>query len=74
MEIKNKVTFEYEKDGKVVKLLCDNDSPLGLIFDALMEFKGYCVERMAKSHEDETKEAEEKMEKNPVKEEEKTEK
>lgn len=61
MEIKQKTIIEVEKNGKVIQLICDQDQPLGTLFDAVMEIKGFCVERMAKAHADEQKEAAEKM-------------
>lgn len=61
MKIVQKTLLEVEKNGKVVQVVCDQDQPLGTLFDALMEFKGFAVERMAKSHQDEQQEAEQKM-------------
>lgn len=61
MKFVQKTYLEVEKDGKLVQLVVDADMPLGLIFDALMELKGYAVERMARAHEVERAEAEEKM-------------
>lgn len=42
------------------QLLCSWDSPLGEIHDALMQMKGYCVQRMAeaqKAEEDKNNQA-----------------
>lgn len=61
MEIKSKTYLEVEKDGKLVQLVIDADMPVGLIFDCLMEFKGFCVEKMVKSHQEEQAEANEKI-------------
>lgn len=38
---------------RVYKLLCDSDSPLGELHDALMEMKGHCVDRMIQAHKQE---------------------
>jgi hypothetical protein len=61
MEIKQKTYLVVEKGGKKAELVVDQDMPLGLLFDCLMEMKGFAVERMAKSHKDEEQEAEQKM-------------
>lgn len=61
MELKQKTLLSVEKDGKVVELYVPTDMPLGLLFDCLMEFKGYCADRMAKAHQQEMEEAESKM-------------
>tara|TARA_R110002126_G_scaffold243731_1_gene387135 strand:+ start:33 stop:266 length:234 start_codon:yes stop_codon:yes gene_type:complete len=61
MKIAQKSYLEVEKDGKLVQLVVDADMPLGLIFDALMELKGYAVERMTAAHAEEAAEAERQM-------------
>ena len=61
MQIKQKTVLKVEKDGKFVNLVCDADLSLGLIFDALMEIKGYIVDRMVASHAEESSEAERQM-------------
>lgn len=61
MEIKQKTFIETEKDGKLVQLVVDNDMPLGILFDALMELKGYVVERMVKAQKEEKAEAKKQM-------------
>lgn len=61
MNIKQKTYLEVEKDGKIVQLVVDADLTMGLIFDALMELKGYCCDRMLQAHQQEMQEAEEKM-------------
>ena len=68
MEIKNKTYLEIEKDGKLVQLVIDADMPLGLIFDALMEFKGFCVDKMVAAHAEEASAAEEQMAPEPIEE------
>ncbi len=44
--IKNKVSMEMEIDGKVVCLLCDNDTSLGILHDALHRMLGYVVSKI----------------------------
>jgi hypothetical protein len=61
MEIKSKTYLEVEKDGKLVQLVVNADLSLGLIFDALMELKGYVVERMTAAHAEEAEEAARQM-------------
>ena len=39
-------------------LLCDSDSPLGELHDALMQMKGHCVDRMIEIHKKEKEMAE----------------
>lgn len=41
------------------ELHCASDSPLGELHDALMQMKGYCVERMISAQQEEMKIAEE---------------
>ena len=61
MEIKQKTYLEVEKNGSVVQLVINPNMPLGSIFDALMELKGYVCDRMIKAHQDEAAEAERMM-------------
>jgi len=61
MQIKQKTYIEVEKDGKILQVVLDADMPMGSIFDALMEIKGYVVDRMEKAHKEELEMAEEKM-------------
>lgn len=61
MELKQKTYLEVEKGGKVVQLVVDQDMPLGLLFDALMAYKGYVVDRMTKAHKEEEEAAEKNM-------------
>lgn len=61
MEIQQKTYLVVEKGGKKAELVVDQDMPLGLLFDCLMEMKGFAVERMAQSQREEEKEAAEKM-------------
>jgi len=61
MKLNAKTHIVVEKGNKVFELVTDNDASLGLLFDALMEMKGYVVERMASHQKQEEAEAEEKM-------------
>jgi hypothetical protein len=61
MEIKQKTYLEVTKDEKTVQLVVDATLPLGLIFDALMELKGFVVEKMTKAHEEEEVESQRMM-------------
>lgn len=61
MELRPKTHIVVEKGNKTFEFVTDNDAPLGLVFDALMEIKGYAVERMVASQKQEEREAEEKM-------------
>jgi hypothetical protein len=61
MKIFQKSYIEVEKDGKLVQLVVPSDLSLGLIFDALMELKGYVCERMVSAHKEEAEEAERQM-------------
>ena len=61
MDIQNKTYLSVEKGGKVVQVVLDQDMPLGLLFDALMELKGFAVDRMVESQKAEQAEAEKKL-------------
>jgi len=61
MKISQKSFLEVEKDGKIVQLVVDSDLSLGLIFDSLMELKGYVCDRMLSAHKEEQQEAERQM-------------
>ena len=62
MEIVQKTSLVEHVNGKKISLVFDQDVPLGSIHDALMIFKGFCVDRMAKAHSEHEEEATEKME------------
>lgn len=51
--IKNKVVLEHVINERTYLLLCENNSPLGELHDALMAMKGYCVERMVAAQKEE---------------------
>lgn len=61
MDIEQMTNITVMKDGKPVILVVKPDMPLGLLFDALMEMKGYVVERMMNAHKEEEQEAEKQI-------------
>ena len=61
MEITQKTYLSVEKGSKIVQVIVDQDMPLGLLFDALMEAKSYVVGRMLEAQKAEEAEAEEQM-------------
>lgn len=56
--LKQKSALEVDIAGKIYQLSCDSDSPLGCLHDALMQMKGWCVERMVKAQQEENAVAE----------------
>lgn len=56
--LKQKSSLKVEINGKYFELLCDSDSPLGSLHDALMQMKGWCVERMIAAQKEEEAAAE----------------
>lgn len=56
--LKQKSLLEVEIEGKKYQLICDSDSPLGCLHDALMQMKGWCVERMVSAQKEEEQIAE----------------
>lgn len=61
MELKQKTILEVEIEGRAYQLECPIDAPLGQLHDALMQMKGYCVERMVQAQKEEQEVAAEKM-------------
>ncbi len=53
--IKQKTVLEVKINERVYELFCASDSPLGELHDALMQMKGYCVDRMVSAHHEEQK-------------------
>ena len=45
--IKNKTILEVKKNERIYQLLCESDSPLGELHDALAEMKAYVVNLIA---------------------------
>jgi hypothetical protein len=58
--IEQKNTALFESSCKKMKLICDSDTPLGVLHDYLMALKGEIVERMQKAQKQE-QEISEKM-------------
>jgi len=59
VELKANSVLKVEIEGRKYKLVCDSDSPLGQLHDALMQMKGWSVERMGKAQKEEEAIAEE---------------
>ena len=51
--LKQKSILEVEIAEKKYQLYCDSDSPLGCLHDAVMQMKGWCVDRMIAAHKEE---------------------
>jgi hypothetical protein len=49
--LKNLVKLEKKVGERVYQMICDPDSPLGEIHDALHEMKDYVVKKMNEIHE-----------------------
>ncbi len=62
--IKQKTVLEVKIGERVYELFCGADSPLGELHDALMQMKGYCVERMVAAQKEEQAAADENMKDN----------
>lgn len=45
--------IKIEIQKKVYEFHCDSDSPLGSVHDALMQMKGWCLEKMLAAHQHE---------------------
>lgn len=56
--LKTKSVLEVVIADKKYELICDTDSPLGSLHDALMQMKGWCVERMIAAQKEEEHAAE----------------
>lgn len=56
--ISQKTVLKAEVAGKSFELYCDNDSPLGSLHDALMQMKGWSVDRMRLAQQEESEAAE----------------
>lgn len=64
MQQKNRVEFTCA-EGKVT-LNCDVDTPLGVMHDALMELKGWTVDRMIAAQKEEAEAARRALESDKV--------
>lgn len=62
---KQKLVLEHKIGDRLYEVHCQPDSPLGELFDALMAWKGWAVQRMSQAHEQEMLEAQEKMAEEP---------
>ena len=51
--IKQKTIIEVKICDRIYELSCSGDSPLGELHDALMQMKGFCVERMVQAQKEE---------------------
>ncbi len=51
--LKQNSVLEIKIQDKSYELYCDSDSPLGSLHDALMQMKGWCVERMVAAQKEE---------------------
>ena len=51
--IKQKTIIEVKIGDRIYELSCSGDSPLGELHDALMQMKGFCVERMVQAQKEE---------------------
>ncbi len=51
--LKQKSIFEIVIADKTYNFSCDNDSPLGCVHDALMQMKGWVVDRMIAAQKEE---------------------
>lgn len=56
--IKQKTILEVKIGENIYELSCSSASPLGELHDALMQMKGYCVDRMVQAQAEEQKVAE----------------
>jgi len=54
--------LEVKVGERIYQLSCEPDSPLGEIHDALLQMKGYVVQRIVEIQESEKKKDEEKKE------------
>jgi len=55
MELKNKTTLEVKIGNRIYSMECYSDSPLGEVYDALSQMKGYIVDRINAQAENEKK-------------------
>jgi hypothetical protein len=49
MDMRNTIELVVKKDDKECKLVCDNNAPLGFIFDSLSEMLGYVGQKLQES-------------------------
>ncbi len=51
--IKTKTFLEVVIGERTYELSCNSDSPLGELHDALMQMKGFCVDKMVAAQQEE---------------------
>ena len=56
--IKQKTILEVKIGERCYELYCSSDSPLGELHDALLQMKGFCVDKMIIAHKQEQEMAE----------------
>ena len=56
MKLKNSIELVVEREDKQILLVCQNDTPLGFLFDALSEMKDYVKKRIEESEKVEEQE------------------
>ena len=44
--VKNKIVLEVKKDDRLYELVCDNNSPLGELYDSLSQMLHFVVEKI----------------------------
>lgn len=62
--LKQKSVLEVTIENKTYSLICESDSPLGSLHDALMQMKGWTVDRMIAAQKEEQKIAEDNKKEN----------
>ena len=63
--LKMKSMLEVEIAGNTYQLYCNTDSPLGNLHDALMQMKGWAVDRMVKAQKEEQEAADAQIKEEP---------
>lgn len=44
--VKNKIVLEVRKDERLYELVCDNNSPLGELYDSLSQMLNFVIEKI----------------------------
>lgn len=44
--VKNKIVLEVKKDDRLYELVCENNSPLGELYDSLSQMLHFVVEKI----------------------------
>lgn len=67
--MQQKPTTQFTSECGLAKVFVDNEMPIGIFHDFLMQIKGAMVDRMIKAHQDQVAEMEaQKQIENPVEE------